>query len=110
MGLTKMAKKTTITKKKFKENNNSETSIITKITEDKDGNRRVQKIKPENYSDELLAVMNSMEETGAILMEIPSDENKSDNGSVKMLEENNDSKRSFSKNKFSNTKSGNNLF
>jgi len=54
--------------------------------------------------------MNSMEENGAILMEIPSDDNKSDNGSVKMLEENNNSKRSFSKNKFSNTKSGNNLF
>jgi len=106
----KNGKKTTIARKKFRENDNSETSIITKITEDKDGNRRVQKIKPENYSDELLAVMNSMEENGAILMEIPSDDNKSDNGSVKMLEENNNSKRSFSKNKFSNTKSGNNLF
>merc|ERR1712119_138408 len=42
----KNGKKTTIAKKKFKENDNSETSIITKITEDKDGNRNVQKIKP----------------------------------------------------------------
>jgi len=101
--------KTTINKKKYRDNDNSETSI-TKIIEDKDGNRRVQKINPENYSDELKAIMNSMEETGAVLMEIPSDENKSDNESVKMLEENDNSKRSFSTDKISNTESGNNLF
>merc|ERR1712014_234742 len=98
--------KTTINKKQYRDNDNSETSI-TKIIEDKDGNKRVQKINPENYSDELKAIMNSMEETGAVLMEIPSDENKSDNESVKMLEENDNSKRSFSTDKISNTESGN---
>merc|ERR1712007_424978 len=102
-------KKTTINKKKYRDNDNSETSI-TKIIEDKDGNRRVHKINPENYSDELKAIMNTMEETGAVLMEIPSDENKSDNESVKMLEENNNSKRTFSTDRISNTNSGNNLF
>merc|ERR1712014_546813 len=98
--------KTTINKKQYRDNDNSETSI-TKIIEDKDGNKRVQKINPENYSDELKAIMNSMEETGAVLTEIPSDENKSDNESVKMIEENDNSKRSFSTDKISNTESGN---
>merc|ERR1711976_72088 len=106
----KNGNKTTINKKQYRDNDNSETSI-TKIIEDKDGNRTINKINPENYSDELKAIMNSMEETGAVLIEIPSDENKSDNESVKMLEENNNSKgRSFSTDNISNTESGNNLF
>jgi len=101
--------RTTITKKHYRDNDNSDINI-TEIKEDRDGNRNVRKISPENYSAEVKALMEKMEETGAVLMEIPSDENKSDTDSVKMLEENKDSKGSIDFSKISNTETGNNMF
>lgn len=100
--------KTTINKKQYKDDKKSET-FITKITEDKDGNKNIEKLNPELYNNELKAIMEQMEETGAVLMEIaPKEHNE-----TKMLEENNNNQvefRSIDSDKISNTDSGNNMF
>jgi len=103
-------KTTTINKEQYKNNEKSET-FVTKITEDKEGKRNIEKLNPNNYSTELKALLEEMEETGAILMEInPQSETEEDSNSVKMLEENSHSFRSLSGDKISNTKEGNNMF
>jgi len=102
--------RTTINKKSYKDNEKSET-FVTKITEDKAGNQEVQKISPENYSDELKALMVEMEESGAVLMDISDhSSDREDVNSVKMLEENNRSNSFRPISQVSNTKYGNNLF
>lgn len=103
--------KTTINKKQYKDNETSET-FVTKITEDKDGNRNVEKLDPRNYNSELKTIMEQMEETGAVLMDITpkTDSEEEDSHSVKMLEENSHSLRSKSGDRISNTKDGNNMF
>merc|ERR1712138_171423 len=88
--------KTTINKKQYRDNQKSET-FITKITEDKDGNRNVEKLSPENYSNEVKALVERMEETGAVLMYIatPRKESVSDeeNNSFLAIDDNSNSYR-----------------
>lgn len=76
--------KTTIEKKCNTKNDKTET-FVTKIFEDKDGNKEVTEIKPENYNEEVKAIF---EESDCVLQEIkPFDAMAIENKEDKMNEE-----------------------
>lgn len=109
--VSKNGRTTTLNKEQYKDNKKSET-FITKITEDKDGNRNVENLIPENYSQELKAIMQEMEESGAVIREIAPREDSGDKNSIKMIEENPvyNNNLSISSDNISNTSFGNNMF
>lgn len=77
---------TTIDKKTFTKDDKTET-FVTKITKDIQGNENKMEIKPENYDNELKAIYDRMEESGAILQEVKPLELEAENDD-KMEEEN----------------------
>jgi len=105
--VSKNGQTTTINKRQYKDENKSET-FVTKITEDKDGNRNVKNLNPKFYNSELKAIIEEMEERGAVLMEVNP---PVQNDEAKMLEEERTNDlRSISSDRISNTDSGNNMF
>merc|ERR1711976_709083 len=68
-------------------------TFVTKITEDKDGNKNVYEISPDNYSDEVKAIYDKMDETDCVIQEVTPFEaiedkkNDEKNEEDKMIEE-----------------------